>query len=212
MISDLIHGLVQWTKDLVVQGDEFTSHALVALFGISFAESSFFPIPPDIPFIGMGIIHPKMAYTLALIMTAGSILGAIVGYFIGLYGGRPVVEWLVSTRFGNRLFTRDMFETVETYYNKYDFWAVLIAAFTPIPYKVFTIGGGLCRINFWRFMLVSVIGRAGRFFLVGTLLYFFGEKAQPLLKHFDLFLVAMLVLVILGFVAMYFVKPAKTND
>ncbi len=202
--------LVEWTKSLVMlETGEFTPHALWALWFLAFAESSFFPIPPDIPFIGMGIARPDMSYQLAFILTVGSVLGGAVGYFIGIYGGRPFVEWLTRTRFVGRLFSHDKFVMVEMYYNRYDFWAVLIAAFTPIPYKVFTIGGGLCQIHFWRFMLVSTIGRAGRFFIVGTLLYFWGEKAQPLLHHFDKFLIIMLVLVILGFFALRFFKISK---
>ncbi|MGC9327702.1 MAG: YqaA family protein, partial [Candidatus Hinthialibacter sp.] len=140
------------------------------------------------------------------------VLGGAVGYCIGYYGGRPLVEWLVRNRWIGKIFTHEKFEVVESYYQKYDFWAVLIAAFTPIPYKIFTIGGGLCRIHFWRFMLVSTIGRSGRFFIVGTLLYFFGRQAQFLVKRFDLFLAVMLVLVVIGFLAMRFLKPAPREE
>lgn len=207
-----VHDLVDWTKSLVIQGGEFTQHALWALWIIAFAESSFFPIPPDIPFIGMGVIKPDMALTLALILTTGSVLGGAVGYAIGYYGGRPLVEWMVSTRLVGKIFSYEKFEMVESYYQKYDVWAVLVAAFTPIPYKVFTIGGGLCRIRFWPFMLVSLIGRAGRFYLVGALLYFFGHQAKILVEYFDIFLLVMLVLVILGFVSIRFLKPAKATE
>ena len=204
--------LKDWTIALVLTpANEFTNNAYIALWSIAFAESSFFPIPPDIPFIFMGIAKPESALFLALILTCGSVLGGALGYCIGRYGGRPLVEYLVSHRWFGKLFTHEKFETVESFYQKYDFWAVLIAAFTPIPYKIFTIGGGLCRINFWRFMLVSLIGRAGRFFLVGSLLYFFGEQAQFLVKRFDIFLAVMMVLVVLGFAAMKFMKPAKQS-
>lgn len=209
-IKDLVHGMKEWTIALVLEpgGGEFTQHALWALFGIAFAESSFFPIPPDIPFILMGVAKPLTAINLAVILTVGSVLGGALGYFIGLYGGRPAAEWLVAHRVFGKLFTQRHFDLVQNYYQKYDSWAVLIAAFTPIPYKVFTIGGGMCKIHFWRFMLFSLIGRAGRFFLVGTLLYYFGEQAQFLLKRMDLFLLGMLVLVILGFGAIGFLKKA----
>ncbi len=205
-------GLKDWTIALVMYPTgEFTPHALWALWFIAFAESSFFPIPPDIPFILMGIAKPEVSLYLALILTAGSVLGGAVGYFIGLYGGRPFVEWLISTRFVARFFSHSQFQMVEEYYNRYDVWAVLIAAFTPIPFKIFTIGGGLCRIHFLRFMIVATIGRAGRFFLVGVFLFFLGEKAQFILRHFDWFLIIMLVLVILGFVAMRIFKPARQS-
>jgi membrane protein YqaA with SNARE-associated domain len=126
---------------------------------------------------------------------------------IGLFGGRPLVKWLVNTRFVGRIFSEDKFTMVEAYYKRYDVWAVLIAAFTPIPYKVFTIGGGLCEIHFWKFMMVSLIGRAGRFFIVGGLLYFFGEEAQFIVKNMDKFMLVMLILLIGGFVAIKYLKP-----
>ncbi|MBZ0258498.1 DedA family protein [bacterium] len=199
--------LKDWTISLVIQNDQFTDHALFSLGALSFAESSFFPIPPDIPFILMGVIQPRSAYLLATILTATSVLGGALGYAIGRFGGLPVVSWLVTSRWTNWIFTQQKFDKVVGLYNHYDVWIVLAAAFTPIPYKVFTIAGGLCRIPFWRFMLASFVGRAGRFYLVGTILYFFGEQAKPLLHRFDLFLAAMLVLGILGFVAIRFIGP-----
>ena len=209
-----IIGLKAWTISLVLLpgGSEFTPYALWALFGIAFAESSFFPIPPDIPFILMGVARPNTAYHLAFLLSIGSVLGGACGYAIGYYGGRPLVEWLVSTSLIGRIFSHEKFETVEHYYQKYDFWAVLIAAFTPLPYKVFTIGGGLCRIAFGRFMLVSLIGRASRFFLVGTMLYFWGHHAHFILSRFDLFLIAMLILGILGFLAMGLMKTRQPSN
>ena len=203
--------LKDWTQSLVMDGEEFTDHAVIALAAISFIESSFFPIPPDIPFILMGVAQPHTALYLAFVLSFSSVLGGALGYWIGLFGGRPFVEWLVSKPFIRPIFSHEKFEIVESYYQKYDAWAVLIAAFTPIPYKVFTIGGGLCRIHFWRFMLMSLIGRSARFFLVGTTLYFFGEQAQFLLKRFDLFMAAMVVLVILGFVAIGLLKWKKSS-
>ncbi len=209
----MITDLKNWTIALVLtENQEFTQNAFIALWFIAFAESSFFPIPPDIPFILMGIAKPTSALFLALILTCGSVIGGAMGYAIGYFGGRPLVEWLIANRFVGRIFSHEKFEIVESYYQKYDFWAVLIAAFTPLPYKIFTIGGGLCRINFWRFMLVSLVGRSGRFFLVGTILYYFGEHAQFLVKRFDLFLAGMLVLVLLGFLSLRFLKPAKKES
>ncbi|MBI1390490.1 MAG: DedA family protein [bacterium] len=199
--------LKDWTISLVIQNGQFTDHALWSLAAISFAESSFFPIPPDIPFIVMGVTFPKTAYTLAAIMTVASVLGAAAGYWIGLLGGRPLVKWLANSGWTSWLFTEEKFEKVEALYNKYDYWIVLAAAFTPLPYKVFTITGGVCKIHFARFMMVSVLGRGGRFFLVGTVLYFFGESAKPLLGRMDIFLGVMLILGILGFVAIRWIKP-----
>lgn len=204
--------MVDWTTSFVIQNGEFTQHAFWALWLIAFAESSFFPIPPDIPFIMMGAIQPEMALYMAFLLSVGSVLGGAAGYAIGYYGGRPLIYWLVHHRIIGRIFTQDMFEMVEDYYKKYDVWAVLAAAFTPIPYKIFTIGGGMCHIRFWNFMLVSLIGRSGRFFLVGGLLYFFGEQAQIIVKNMDKFLLVMLVLLIAGIVALKFIKPRKRVD
>ncbi len=205
----MLSELKDWTVSLVIQNNQFTENALVSLAIVSFTESSFFPIPPDIPFILMGVLRPESAYLLATILTVSSVVGGALGYFIGLYGGRPFVTWLVNSNWTKWIFSQEKFDKVEGLYNKYDVWVVLAAAFTPIPYKVFTIAGGLCRIPFWRFMLVSLIGRAGRFYLVGTVLYFFGEQAKPLLSRFDLFLAAMLVLLVLGFVSLKFIGPQK---
>ncbi|MDP8244118.1 MAG: YqaA family protein [Candidatus Hinthialibacter antarcticus] len=201
--------LKDWTISLVIQNNQFTDNALVSLGVLSFAESSFFPIPPDIPFILMGVIQPDSAYLLATILTVTSVLGGALGYAIGRFGGRPFVTWLVNSPWTNWIFNQEKFDKVEGLYNKYDVWVVLAAAFTPIPYKVFTIAGGLCRIPFWRFMLASLVGRAGRFYLVGSILYFFGEQAKPLLHRFDLFLAAMLVLGIFGFISLRFIGPKK---
>lgn len=201
--------LKDWTISLVIQNDQFTDNALVSLAVLSFSESSFFPIPPDIPFILMGVIQPESSYLLATILTVTSVLGGALGYAIGLYGGLPVVNWLVNSPWTKWIFSQEKFDKVVGLYNRYDVWVVLVAAFTPIPYKVFTIAGGLCRIPFWRFMLASLIGRAGRFYIVGSILYFFGEQAKPYLHRFDLFLGVMLVLGILGFVAIRFIGPKK---
>jgi membrane protein YqaA with SNARE-associated domain len=157
--------LKDWTVSLVLTPPmSLLYNAYMALWGVAFAESSFFPIPPDIPFILMGIAQPSVFFVSGhdIDLWVGS--GGGIGYAIGLYGGRPLVEYLVSHRWLGHLFTHEKFEMVESFYQRYDVWAVLIAAFTPIPYKVFTIGGGLCRIRFWRFMLVSLVGRSGRFF------------------------------------------------
>jgi membrane protein YqaA with SNARE-associated domain len=204
--------VIEWTTSLVIQNGAFTQNAFLALWLLAFAESSFFPIPPDFIFIPMGAIQPDKAFLMAFLLTTASVLGGALGYSIGLFGGRPIVTWLVNTRFVGKIFNQEKFDMVEDYYKRYDFWAVLIAAFTPIPFKVFTIGGGLCRINFWKFMIVATLGRAGRFFLVASLLYFFQEQAGILVKNFDKFLIVMTLLLIAGFFVMKYIKPGKKTD
>lgn len=210
-IIELKDWMKEWTLSWVIENEEFTDHAVIALAAIGFIESSFFPIPADIPFIFMGITQPNASIYLATVLSISSVLGGAFGYWIGLIGGRPFVEWLVSKPFIRPIFSHEKFELVENYYKKYDAIAVLIAALTPIPYKVFTIGGGLCKINFWRFMLYSLIGRSARFFAVGFILYFWGEQAHFIIDRFDLFLLAMLVLMVLGFAAMGWMKMRKSS-
>jgi membrane protein YqaA with SNARE-associated domain len=170
-----------------------TPYAPLALFIITFWESSFFPVPPDPLLIAMAVAEPRNAPLFALIATTASVLGAALGYFIGKKGGRPIVY---------RLFKEKKVRAAEGLYQRYDVWAVGAAAFTPIPYKVFTITAGIAELRFWPFMLVSVVGRGGRFFLLGMMVFFFGPQIQALIdQYFELLTISFLVLIVLGFVA-----------
>ncbi len=174
----------------------------IGLFLLSFAESSFFPVPPDILLIALALIEPKASFYLAFITTAGSVLGAIFGYFIGLKGGRPLLERFVS---------KEKITLIHNYFNKYEAWAIGIAGFTPIPYKIFTISAGVFYINFGRFVLVSILSRGTRFFLVGGAIYFFGPTIRFYIeKYFNLFSIAFVLLLVLGFIVMKFLMKKKT--
>ncbi|HJO06904.1 MAG TPA: VTT domain-containing protein, partial [Chloroflexota bacterium] len=118
----------------------------IALFVLAFCESSFFPLPPDPLMILLAVANVPFALGFAAITTAGSLLGAVLGYYIGLKGGRPIL---------NKFFSQDKIMFVERQYQQRDVWAVAIAGFTPIPYKVFAIGAGVFRLDFRRFMLAS---------------------------------------------------------
>lgn len=167
-------------------------HAGYALLAVAFAESSFFPIPPDVLLITMSISNPKEALYFASICTVGSILGGLFGYMIGRLGGRPLLVRFVS---------EDKICRVEKAYKRYDVWAVGLAALTPIPYKVFTISAGVFLLDVRRFVLASVIGRGGRFILVGTLFYFFGVPIGMWIeKYFNLLTLAMGTALVLGFI------------
>ena len=178
------------------------------LFLLAFAESSFFPVPPDVLLIALALMSPEMSFSLAAICTLGSVLGAAFGYFIGIKGGRPLLERLVS---------HEKISLVHDYFNKYEAWAIGIAGFTPIPYKIFTISAGVFYINFTRFMLISILSRGGRFFLVGGVIYFFGPTIKVYIdKYFNIFSIGIVVLVVLGFVVLKFMakhhaKKAKEN-
>lgn len=171
--------------------DWCTSLGEIGLFLLAFIESSFFPIPPDflyIPMILNGAVNP---YTLAAVATCGSALGAVLGYYIGYLGGRPIAK-LVLRKHGEALIER-----AEDFFSKYGSAAVLIAAFTPIPFKVFTIAGGMSKMNLFGFIAYSILGRGARFFTVTFLLVQFGEVIME--NFFKLSLI-----VVLASVAGYF--------
>ena len=163
----------------------------IALFVLAFFESSFFPLPPDPLMILLAVANVPFALGFAAITTAGSLLGAVLGYYIGLKGGRPIL---------NKFFSQDKIMFVERQYQQRDVWAVAIAGFTPIPYKVFAIGAGVFRLDFRRFMLASLVGRAGRFFLVGLLITIFGEPIQAAIdEYLDVLALGFVVLLVVGF-------------
>ncbi len=173
-----------------------TPYGTPALCCLSFAESSFFPIPPDVLQIPLTVSHPRRAFWYASVSTIASVLGGIAGFGIGLFL-EPLAQGII--RF---LGYGSYFTLVGQLYADNVFWAVFSAALTPIPYKVFTLGAGVFNVAFWPFVLASVLGRGLRFFGVATLLYFFGPKMKEFIeKYFDVLSVFALVLIALGFVA-----------
>jgi membrane protein YqaA with SNARE-associated domain len=171
-----------------------------ALFGIAFIESSFFLIPPDVLLLALCVGAPKKSFWFSLVCSTGSVLGGMFGYYIG------ATAWdALSGFFIPYVFSQELFDKVQVLYQGNAFVAVLTAAFTPIPYKVFTVAAGVFEVNFWTLVSASVIGRSARFFLVGGFLYFFGAPVKALLeKYFDLCAWALLALGIAGFVALKF--------
>ena len=172
-------------------------YANSALFGISFAESSFFPIPPDVMLIPMVLAKRQKWIFYAGLCTVASILGAFLGYYIGavLYDtiGKPILAF-----YGKE----DAFGKISNWYNIYGGWGVLLAAVTPFPYKVITIFSGATGLNLIVFTLVSVIGRGLRFFIVSGLLYKFGEPIRLFIeKRLGLMFTVGVILLIGGFVA-----------
>ncbi|UCD37644.1 MAG: DedA family protein, partial [Fidelibacterota bacterium] len=150
-----------------------TPYGVPALFLLAFAESSFFPIPPDVLLIALAVSIPTRAFWYALLCAIGSISGAYLGYAIGYFGweaiGKPLVEFYHG---------QETMEWIRSQYELYGFWGVFVAALTPIPYKVFTIASGLFSFNLGTFTVASIIGRGLRFFAVGTLIYFFGPPIK----------------------------------
>lgn len=178
-----------------------TKHAKVALFINAFAESSFFPIPPDVLLIAMTVAHRYKWWFYASIATAGSVIGGLFGYYIGVTFfetlGRPIIDFYHLQK---------AFEMVGSKYEQNAFLAVFTAAFTPIPFKVFTIAAGVFHINLVSLVVGSILGRAGRFFAVALALRIFGEKiSNAIEKYFDILSLLLMVLLIGGFVILRFV-------
>jgi membrane protein YqaA with SNARE-associated domain len=173
-------------------------HGGWALFGFSFAESSFFPIPPDPLLIALAIGSPKRAFRFAAICTAGSVLGAIAGYAIGWGLWSAVDQFFYGYVPG---VSPASFERVRVLYDTYDFWSIFAAGFTPIPFKVFTLSAGAFAISFPVFLLASTVSRAARFFIVAGLIYVYGPSIQGFIdRHFDRLAWLFLFLLVGGFV------------
>ena len=151
-------------------------HAIWYLAGLSFAESSFFPVPPDVMLAPMSMARPQRAIYLALLTTIASVVGGTAGYLIGMLAF-DLIEPLIHQwgYYDKYLLARQWFE-------EWGFWAILVAGFSPIPYKVFTITAGVIGMVFVPFVLASVVGRGTRFFLVALLMAWGGEKMEDRLR------------------------------
>lgn len=174
-----------------------------ALFAFAFAESSFFPIPPDVLLIALCLGSPARSFRFAAVCTAGSVIGATGGYALGYFlwqtaAGEftPLAEWFFA-----HVFSLESFERVRAMYDQFDFWLVFTAGFTPLPYKLITITAGVFDINFWMFVLASVVSRGMRFFLVAGLIWRFGAPIKRFIdKYFNLLAIAFTILLVGSFV------------
>jgi membrane protein YqaA with SNARE-associated domain len=181
MLRRFYEWILQWAK---------TPYGPLALFAIAFSESSFFFIPPEVLLIALAVSIPQKSFKFAWICSAGSVLGGFFGYYIG---------WQFMTSIGTQIIglfgLTEKIGHIESMYNRYDAWAIAIAGFTPIPYKLFTIAAGAFHINVWVFFLASLVSRFARFFLVAGLIYAFGPGIRLFIdKYFNL-LTALFVLI-----------------
>jgi membrane protein YqaA with SNARE-associated domain len=168
------------------------------LFVLSFAESSFFPIPPDILLIALALSMPSKALYFAGICSVASVLGGMAGYGIG-WGLWEVVQNLFFDYVPG--FSHQAFEKIKGKYELYNFWVVFTAGFTPIPYKVITISAGVFKVNFPVFVFASAASRSARFFLVGWLIYKYGAPVKGFIdRYFNVLTIVFTVLLIGGFV------------
>ena len=176
---------------------EYSRHKYAERYlgALSFAESSFFPIPPDVMLIPMSLAEPSKWFRFASITTITSVLGGIAGYFLGVWA----IDWLqpMIAEWGYT----EKFEQVTSLFKEWGVWAVLVAGFSPIPYKIFTITAGLLSMAFLPFVIASAVGRGLRFYLVAGLVAKVGPKMEPLIKKYIEWLgwlvVVLLVIIIL---------------
>lgn len=174
-----------------------------ALFLLALAESSFFPIPPDVLLIALCLGAVGKSFRYAAICLTGSIVGALIGYSIGFFCWQDIsgeytalAEWFFA-----HVFSQEAFNQVGELFNKYNFWIVFTAGFTPLPYKLFTISGGLFHIDIVMFTIASIISRGLRFFLIGWLIWKFGSPIKNFIeKYFNILAIAFTLLLIGGFV------------
>ena len=176
-------------------------YSSAALFVLAFSESSFFPVPPDVLQIALSVSKPKKSFFYALIASIGSVLGGILGYFIGLFLFDTIGSLII-----NSLGYQAQFNSVGDLYKSYAFLAILVSAFTPIPYKVFTIAAGFWQVGLLPLIAASIIGRSARFFLVATLIHFFGPKIKEFIdKYFNLLTMIFIILLIGGFLIVKYI-------
>ena len=165
------------------------------LGAVSFAESSFFPIPPDVMLIPMALARPDRAFYLAAWCSITSVAGGILGYAIGALLYDSVGAWLISLYgYGDKV------ETFRAAYAEWGAWIILLKGLTPIPYKIVTITSGFAGYNLGLFILFSLITRAGRFFVIAVLLYFYGDKAREIIeRRLGFWLFVSLATIVVGF-------------
>jgi membrane protein YqaA with SNARE-associated domain len=191
----MIRRLYDWMMQAA--GDERAPWVLAI---VSFIESSFFPIPPDIMLIPMVLSRREKAWWYATIATVSSVLGGLLGYAIGYYAyeaiGLPILQ------FYGKEHALDGFVT---FVQTYGFEAVVLKGMTPIPYKLVTIAAGVAKMDLWTFIAASIIARAMRFFLVAGLLYWFGQPSREFIeRRLTLVTTVFVVLLVGGFVAVKF--------
>lgn len=171
----------------------FQSMGVIGLAINSCVESFFLVPPPDILLIAMDLAKPEKSLYYAFVCTLASAFGGVIGYLIGKLGGRPVFNFLFKN-------CHEKFDAVEKMYKEYGSFAVFFSAFTPIPYKIFTIASGILNMNFLKFFVASFFGRGARFFIVSIVLMFFGEAVK---KYIELVILGLTVVIVIFCIIIY---------
>ncbi|MCF1504092.1 MULTISPECIES: YqaA family protein [Afifella] len=196
----MLRALYDWTMNLAA-----SRHATAALAGVSFVESSVFPIPPDALLIPMILADRSKAWYYATVATIASVIGGLFGYLIGAFLYQAVAAPILAF-YGYG----DAFEAFAAKYNEWGAWAVLIAGVTPFPYKVITIASGATHLSLVVFMVASVIARGIRFFAVAGLLYAFGPPIRTFIeKRLGLVFTVFLLLLVGGFIIIKYILPGS---
>lgn len=199
--------LLQWPRKMVhrlygwVIGWAEKKSAERALAGISFVESSFFPIPPDPLLIAMTLSRPQKYLRIATICTVASVLGGMFGYFIGFALFETVGQWVIDT-----YHLQEDFERLGGWFEQNALLAVFAAAFTPIPYKLISISAGVFGVNFPVFVIASIVGRGARFYLVAWLMHHFGKRyKEKIEKYIDVLSLLFVLLIVGGVLALRYI-------
>ncbi len=188
LFSSLYDKVMAWSRH---------PHATYYLSGLSFAESSFFPIPPDVMLAPMSVARPDRAWWFALLTTVTSVLGGLFGYLIGAFAFEYIEPWLQTSAYWGK------FETARAWFDEWGVWVVFVAGFSPIPYKLFTITAGVLSLALVPFVIASFIGRGARFFLVAGLLKYLGPKLEPLVMKYVEWIGWITVLLLVAVIVYY---------
>lgn len=197
MIKRLYNWILSWSE---------SRWGWLALFIIALFEASWFPLPPDILLIALCLGATKRSFRFATICLVGSALGAALGYMIGYFlWTTPSGEaTALANLFYEYIFSVDSFNNVGALYDKFNFWIVFTAGFTPLPFKLFTIAGGMFHINFLMFIIASIVARGMRFFLIAWLIWKFGAPIKSFIdKYFNL-LATLFTIILIGFTLLAF--------
>ncbi len=177
-MMELLHDLSDW-----LLGFADSEWAVAVLLITSFAESIFFPIPPDPLLLAVALVQQPLAILLGVLVAVASVAGAVVGHSLGMRLGRPLLV---------RMFSEGRISYVDRLFERYGVWAILIAAFTPVPYKVFAVAAGVWRMDRRKFIIASAIGRGARFGTIGVMVFFFGQQIETFLtQNFEILTVGV---------------------
>ncbi len=188
-VRDAVHEMQEW---VTAWADSPLGPLMLALF--SGAEAIFFPIPPDPLLIALALANPSRALLFAVITTAASVGGGVVGHYLGRRFGRPLLA----------RFHVSQVDSVEAMFQRHGFWAIVLAGLTPLPYKVFTILAGMLDVPRRRFILASIVGRGTRFLLIGALIQIWGDRFADFIdEQFELAAIALGALMLVVVAALF---------